>query len=88
MIGRYYVVIDTARGPVPIQGSMRVTTTDRPGVGDTITLHGVPHTVMRVRHCDSDIYEDGVMLTEPMVFVAPCYVARALDAERRAGVRS
>ena len=87
MIGRYYVVIDTARGPVPIQGSMRVTTTDRPGIGDTIMLHGVPHMVTKVRHRDTDIPEDCVMLTEPVVFVAPCHVARALEAERRFEVR-
>jgi len=88
VMGRYYVVIDTARGPVPVRGSMRVTTTDRPGIGDTITLHGVPHTVTKVRHREADIYENGAMLTEPMIFLAPCYVAEALDAERRAGVQS
>ena len=66
---------------------MRVTTTDRPGIGDTIMLHGVPHMVTKVRHRDTDIPEDGVMLTEPVVFVALCHVARALDAERRVEVR-
>ena len=88
MIGRYYIVIETARGPIPARGSMRVATTDRPDIGDSIMLHGVSHTVTNVRHRDTGIPEDGVMLTEPVVFVAPCYVARALDAERCAGVQT
>lgn len=67
---------------------MRITMTDRPGVGDAITLHGVAHTVTRVRHRDTGIAEDGVMLTEPVVFVASCYVAEALNTERHAGVQA
>ena len=65
---------------------MRVATTDRPGVGDSITRHGVPHTVTHVRHRETGEHEGGAMLTEPVVFVAPCYFAEALAAERRAGV--
>ena len=88
MIGRYFVVVETARGPfVPRGGSERITTTDHPGIGEWVVLRGMPHVVTRVRHRETGEYNDGVPLTAPVVFVAPCWFAQPC-VERRAGVSS
>ena len=88
MIGRWYLVIMTLAGAGMPPGSERVSSTGHPMVGETITLHRVPHVVVRVEHRErpSEIWQ-GRILTSPVVYVAPCYMARLL-ARRRSAVRS
>ena len=83
MMGRYFVAVETERGAFVPPGSMRVTTTDHSGLGESVVLHGVPHVVTSVRHREMGEQEHGVPLTAPVVFVVPCHVARALARRRR-----
>ena len=76
-MGRYFVVIETARGPFVPPGSERVTTTDHPAVGEWMVLRCVPHVVTRVRHQETSERDEGVPITVPVVFVAPCWLAHA-----------
>ena len=76
LIGCYFLVVMTYRGPwVPI-GCQRVSATGHPAVGDEIVLRGMPHVVTCVRHVDRDHeYDEGYRVTSPVVYVTPCYAA-------------